>query len=74
MIARALAQEPELLVLDEPRKHLDIRHQLEALALMRDLGLTIVVSLHDPNLAARSCNAALLVDRPGFAPPPAPAA
>lgn len=63
MIARALAQEPELLVLDEPTNHLDIRHQLEALALIRDLGLTIVVSLHDLNLAAQACDEVLLLDR-----------
>jgi iron complex transport system ATP-binding protein len=63
MIARALAQEPALLVLDEPTNHLDIRHQLEALALIRDLGLTIVVSLHDLNLAANTCDEILLLDR-----------
>jgi iron complex transport system ATP-binding protein len=65
MIARALAQEPELLVLDEPTNHLDIRHQLEALALIRDLGLTIVVSLHDLNLAATHCDQVLLLDGGG---------
>ncbi|MEM9013103.1 MAG: ABC transporter ATP-binding protein [Pseudomonadota bacterium] len=52
MVARALAQEPRLLILDEPTNHLDIRHQLEVLALIRGLGLTIVTSLHDINLAA----------------------
>ncbi len=52
MIARALAQEPELLVLDEPTNHLDIRHQLELLALLRQLGLTVVLTLHDLTLAA----------------------
>ncbi len=61
MIARALAQEPALLVLDEPTNHLDIRHQLEALALIRDLGLTIVVSLHDLNLAAATCDEIVLL-------------
>jgi iron complex transport system ATP-binding protein len=61
MIARALAQEPALLVLDEPTNHLDIRHQLEALALIRDLGLTIVVSLHDLNLAAMTCDEIVLL-------------
>lgn len=50
MIARALAQEPGLIVLDEPTNHLDIRHQLEVLQLVRGLGATVVASLHDLNL------------------------
>lgn len=49
MIARALAQEPGLMALDEPTNHLDIRHQLEALRLVRGLGVTVVASLHDIN-------------------------
>ena len=53
MVARALAQQPRLLILDEPTNHLDIRHQLELLDLIRNLGITIVTSLHDLNLAAR---------------------
>jgi iron complex transport system ATP-binding protein len=50
MVARALAQEPGLIVLDEPTNHLDIRHQLEVLHLVRGLGATVVASLHDLNL------------------------
>lgn len=50
MVARALAQEPGLIVLDEPTNHLDIRHQLEVLRLVRGLGITAVASLHDLNL------------------------
>lgn len=50
MVARALAQEPGLIVLDEPTNHLDIRHQLEVLQLVRGLGVTVVASLHDLNL------------------------
>ena len=72
MVARALAQEPRLLILDEPTNHLDIRHQLEVLDLIRNLELTIVTSLHDLNLAASACDDVLLLQsgKPiGFGPP-----
>lgn len=62
MVARALAQEPEILILDEPTNHLDIRHQLEVLALIRQLDLTIVVSLHDLNIAADICDNILMLE------------
>ncbi|MGH1417046.1 MAG: ABC transporter ATP-binding protein [Pelagimonas sp.] len=61
MVARALAQEPQVLVLDEPTNHLDIRHQLDVLQLIRDLDLTIVTSLHDLNLAAEVCDCVLVL-------------
>ena len=50
MVARALAQEPALIVLDEPTNHLAIRHQLQVLRLVGTLGITVVASLHDLNL------------------------
>jgi iron complex transport system ATP-binding protein len=56
LIARALAQEADHLLLDEPTNHLDIRFQHEILALVRDLGMTTMVVLHDLNLAARYCD------------------
>ncbi|MEM7243007.1 MAG: ABC transporter ATP-binding protein [Pseudomonadota bacterium] len=62
MVARALVQEPQVLVLDEPTNHLDIRHQLEVLALIKDLDLTIIVSLHDLNMAGDICDSILLLD------------
>jgi iron complex transport system ATP-binding protein len=52
LIARALAQKPKLLILDEPSNHLDIRHQLEILGLLSGLGITVIATLHDINLAA----------------------
>lgn len=55
-LARALAQEPRILVLDEPTNHLDIRYQLELLTLVRDLQITTLVTLHDLNLAAAYCD------------------
>ncbi|MFH8573308.1 ABC transporter ATP-binding protein [Streptomyces sp. NPDC017993] len=56
LIARALAQEPAVLVLDEPTNHLDIAQQLEVLALVRDSRLTVLTALHDLNLAAVHCD------------------
>ncbi|MEU6709383.1 ABC transporter ATP-binding protein, partial [Streptomyces wuyuanensis] len=44
------------MVLDEPTNHLDLRHQLDALRLVRRLGVTAVVALHDLNLAAAFCD------------------
>lgn len=62
LIARALAQEPALLVLDEPINHLDMRHQLETLALLRRLGFTVLTALHDLNLAASFCDQLYVLD------------
>ncbi|WP_443035271.1 ABC transporter ATP-binding protein [Streptomyces sp. BE20] len=56
LIARALVQEPKVLVLDEPTNHLDIAHQLEVLALVREAGPTVLTALHDLNLAAGHCD------------------
>ena len=65
MIARALAQEPDILILDEPTNHLDIRQQLEILNLLKDLSITVVTSLHDLNMARSSCDEILLL-KDGF--------
>ena len=57
LLALALAQDAAIVLLDEPTAHLDIKHQIEALELVRQLnaerGLTVVAILHDLNLAAR---------------------
>ena len=53
VMARALTQEPRLIILDEPTNHLDIRHQLELLSLLSSLGLSIICTLHDLNLAIK---------------------
>lgn len=59
-VAMALAQDTDLLLLDEPTTYLDINHQVELLRLLRKLnaqsGKTIVVVLHDLNLASRFCD------------------
>ncbi|MFF8841125.1 ABC transporter ATP-binding protein [Streptomyces sp. NPDC015127] len=62
LIARALAQQPSVLVLDEPTNHLDIAQQLEVLALVRGSGLTVLTALHDLNLAALHCDLLHVID------------
>ena len=65
LIARALAQETPLLLLDEPTAFLDLRHQLAVYDLLRTLnhesGLTLVLASHDVNLAARHCSRLVLL-------------
>lgn len=63
LVARALAQEPRCLILDEPTNHLDIQHQVELMRLVRSLGLTTLVAIHDLNLAARYCDRLCLLQR-----------
>jgi len=57
MVAMALAQQPKLLLLDEPTAHLDIKYQIEMLELVqrlnRERDVTVIAALHDLNLAAR---------------------
>ncbi|AWI84796.1 hypothetical protein CEW88_13455 [Alloyangia pacifica] len=54
-IARALAQQPRELLMDEPTNHLDIRHQLDLMRLLPELGTRVVVALHDLNQAMAFC-------------------
>lgn len=61
-LARGLAQDCGVLVLDEPTNHLDIRHQLDLLGLVRTLGTTVLVSLHDLDLAARHCDSVYVLN------------
>lgn len=62
MIARAILQSPELLLMDEPTNHLDVKHQIEVLELAKSLGKTVLVSIHDLNLAAAYCDRLILLD------------
>ena len=66
IIARALAQQPRALLLDEPTLHLDINHQFELMELIRSLakdkGLLVIIVSHDLNLAARYCDKLIALD------------
>lgn len=66
IIAKALAQEPSLLILDEPTSHLDISHQIEIFDLIKGLtvtdGLSVISVLHDLNLAAEYCDRLILMN------------
>lgn len=65
ILARALAQQPRLILLDEPTSHLDLNFQVEILQLLREMnrreGLTVLVVLHDINLAASFCDSVYLL-------------
>jgi len=64
-LARALAQEPRALVLDEPTSSLDIKHEMttfEFLARLRSEGVTVLIATHNLNLAARYADAVVLMD------------
>jgi iron complex transport system ATP-binding protein len=64
-IARALAQEPEVILLDEPTANLDIHHQIDFLDLIltlnRERGLTVIMASHDMNMASEFCDRLILL-------------
>jgi len=66
LVARALAQEAPVMLLDEPTSHLDFRNQFLVLSKVRTLakkkGLTVLMTLHDPNLAMAFSDKAVLID------------
>jgi iron complex transport system ATP-binding protein len=66
LIARALCQEPQIIVLDEPTAYLDIRYKLELLTTLRELakqrGITVIMSLHELDIAQKISDLILCVD------------
>ncbi|KVX01179.1 ABC transporter [Shewanella frigidimarina] len=63
LIARAIVQQPHILILDEPTNHLDIRYQIQILELVKSLGISVIASIHDLNLASATCDKLLLLDQ-----------
>ncbi len=65
LLARAICQEPEIIVLDEPTSFLDIRHKLELLSILRSMakekGITVIMSLHEIDLAQKISDRILCV-------------
>jgi len=56
LIARALAQNTEILILDEPTNHLDIKYQIQIMKLVKETKKTILAVIHDMNIASSYCN------------------
>ena len=78
LVARALAQRPDILLLDEPTLHLDLKHRVEVMAILRELcraqGITVAASLHDVDVAAKVSDRVALIKNGGvsaYGPPEA---
>ncbi|NQY63612.1 MAG: ABC transporter ATP-binding protein [Alteromonadaceae bacterium] len=63
LIARALVQKAEILILDEPTNHLDVYYQHQILKLVKDLNITVIMTVHDLNLAAQYCQRLVLLNK-----------
>lgn len=63
LIARAIVQSPSLLIMDEPTSHLDVRYQIQIMELAKSLGITIIASFHDLNLASAMCDNILVLNQ-----------
>ena len=76
LLARAICQEPEVLILDEPTAYLDIRYKIELLEILRDLarskGTVIIMSLHEVDLAMKISDSLICLDGSGIAAEGAP--
>jgi iron complex transport system ATP-binding protein len=63
-IARALTQEADILLMDEPTANLDLRHALDVLQLLKELsekGITVIIAIHDLNFAVRFCSRVMML-------------
>lgn len=62
MLARAHVQNPKLLIMDEPTNHLDVHYQIDILNQVKDMGVSVLASIHDLNLAAAFCDYLLVIN------------
>ena len=63
LIARAIVQKPSLLIMDEPTSHLDVKYQIQIMELAKSLGITVLASFHDLNLASAMCDQLLVLNQ-----------
>ena len=56
ILARAITQNPKILILDEPTNHLDIKYQLEIMSIVKNLNICVLAALHDLTLASQFCD------------------
>lgn len=63
MLARAHVQNPQLLIMDEPTNHLDVHYQIDMLNMVKKMGISVLASIHDLNLAAAFCDYLLVIDK-----------
>lgn len=61
LIARAIVQSPQVLMMDEPTSHLDVKYQIQIMELAKSLGITVIASFHDLNLASALCDDILVL-------------
>ena len=61
MLARAHVQNPQLLIMDEPTNHLDVHYQIDMLNMVKKMGISVLASIHDLNLAAGFCDYLLVI-------------
>lgn len=63
LIAKAMAQKPKLLIMDEPTSHLDVKYQIQIMELAKAMGITVIASFHDLNLAAAMSDSLLVLQQ-----------
>lgn len=65
MLARAILQQPKLLIMDEPTNHLDVHYQIDVLRQVKQMSLSVFASFHNLNLAAAFCDHVIVLNKGG---------